>query len=202
MMPKRMIMSAGLLLVLSPSIGAQAAQTQEDAGKLYEAADQVVAENVAANIMCPANSSIEDFGYPYSEKWLSMEKADYAANSQARVLARQARSVEFAEWPAYVQPNPDASYLNHLRELSNDLADAAVWEHLQGEDAAAVETIKDLLHLADLLKNPADKKLERLLASIGVQAVAMVQLDVTVSGAVLTNDPTNQKNFSSARPEN
>ena len=183
------------ILLLHRSLIAQSSQPADDAAKLYEDADQVVAASEKVNIMCPANSWMEFTSYPYSKEWLSTENADFTANTAARVGVHRARYVDRANWAPYILINPPLTYLNHIRDLANDLADAAVYQHVQGEDAAAVETIKDLLHMADMIKDPSDKKAVRLLVSIGIQAMAMDRLNVTTAGAVFTNVVANQKGF-------
>jgi hypothetical protein len=177
------------------SVVAQTSKPDDDAAALYANADKVVAASEKANIMCPANSWMEFTSFPYSKEWISTEKADFAANTQARVLAHQARSIDRANWPAYVLPNPDFAYLNQLRDLANDIADAAVYQHMQGDDPAAIETIKDLLHMADLIKDPSDKRAVRLLVSMGINAMAMDRLNVISAGSVFTSDPANHKDF-------
>ncbi len=108
-------------------------------------------------------------------------------------LAHQARSIDHADWPKWNPPHPTIYYLNDCRNLSNELADAALYYHLQGDDAAAIETLHDQWHLADLLQNESNKLFVRFLVSKGIQAEILNRLEVITSNVVLTKDPNNTK---------
>jgi hypothetical protein len=122
-----------------------------------------------------------------------MEKADYAANAEARAMAHQARSIDNANWPIFVPGHVNVYYLNDCRNLSNDLADAALYEHLQGNDAAAIETLRDQMHLADMLEIQTNQTLVRFLVGIGIRAEIYDRLKVITSGVALTKDPADTK---------
>ncbi|MGA2439850.1 MAG: hypothetical protein ABSH08_02740 [Tepidisphaeraceae bacterium] len=174
--------------------GGQATQPAEDAAKLYLQAAKLVRDNDAANIMSPSASNLEYGEYPpYPAEWQRMEKIDFAANTEARALAHQARSIEHANWP--LLKLPDQGYLNECRNLSNELADAALYQHLQGDDAAAIETLLDQWHLADMLADRSNKKLISLLVSIGVREEICGRFEVITSNVVLTKDPGDSKDL-------
>ena len=187
-----------LLLITGVSIGlvqasasAQATQPADDAATLYLHAAKIVDDDAAANLMSPASSTLTYPHYPpFPAEWQTMEKADFAAHGRVRTLAHQARSLQRADWPALKFPNPDYSSLNQCRSLANELADAAVYQHLQGDAAAAIETLRDLLHMADLLQNPPGQRLlVQWLVSLGVRSMVMDRLNVISSTAALTSDP-------------
>ncbi len=170
---------------------AQSTRPADDAASLYLSAANLVNENYKANIMAPAASNLDYTPYPpYSAQWLNFEKPDFTANAAARTLAHQARSFAHATWPSSKGPN-QVLYLNDCRALTNELADAAMYQRLQGNDAEAVESIRDLLHLSDLLENQTDKTLIRLLVGIGIRGLAMDRLNVISSNIALTKDAQN-----------
>ncbi len=173
---------------------AQATQPEDDAAKLYLQAAKLLRDNDNLNIVAPAASNLDYTGYPpYPAAWKSMEKADFAANVEARSLAHQAESIDHANWPKRDPAHRNTSYLNDTRNVANELADAAMYQHLQGDDAAAIETLRDEGHLADMVANPADRKLINLLVSIGIQAEVFNRLDIITSAVILTKDPADTK---------
>src|SRR5213075_3051894 len=74
-----------------------------------------------------------------------------AQEDNAAAYLRQARAHERADWgtrmarPAVATMLP---YLNGTRHLANTLGDAAEYAHFRGDDAAALETIRDVRGLA------------------------------------------------------
>jgi hypothetical protein len=175
---------------------AQAIQPADDAAKLYLQAAKLVSDNYTAQIMSPAASNLNYREYPpYPPEWINMEKVDFPANAQARALAHQARSIEQASWPKRNQQAPNIPYLNSCRALSNELADAALYQQSQHDDAAAFETLLDQWHLAELLENEPGRTLVRFLVSIGIRAQCCNRLEIITSGANLTNDPDDGKDL-------
>jgi len=192
----RLLLIAGILAIWQQSAAAQTTQPGDDAAKLYLHAAKLIRINDTANIMSPASSNLDYASYPpYPAEWQRMEKIDFAANAEARALAHQARSIEQANWP--LLKLPDQSYLNECRNLSNELADAALFQHFQGDDAAAIETLRDQWHLADILEDRSEKKLICLLVSIGIRAQICNRFEIITSKVVLTKDPGDSKDLQS-----
>jgi len=190
----RFLLIVGILGFWQQAASAQATQPGDDAAKIYLQAAKLLRDNDDVNIMSPSASNLDYVGYPpYPVAWERMEETDFAANAQARALAHQARSIEQANWPKRTPAHPHTSYLNDCRNLSNELADAAMYQHLRGDDADAVETLRDEWHLADLVANPSDKEFIFLLVSVGIRAEICNRLQIIASGAVLTKDPTDGK---------
>jgi hypothetical protein len=190
----RLLLIVGILGFWQQAASAQATQPDDDAAKIYLQAAKLLRDNDNVNIMSPSASNLDYVGYPpYPFAWQRMEEADFAANAQARSLAHQARSIAQANWPKRTPAHPHTSYLNDCRNLSNELADAAMYKHLQGDDAAAIETLRDDWHLADLVENPSDKEFIFLLVSGGIRAEICNRLQIITSGVVLTKDPADSK---------
>ena len=146
--------------------------------------------------MSPAASSLEYADYPpYPDEWHRLETASYNFNAPARALAREARSRTTAHWPALQRPGAklDLSYLNGCRALANEVGDAVIEEHLRGDDAAAVESVRDLLHLADLLDEPVPQSLVQPLVSLGIRMIATNRLERITADVALTSDPADAK---------
>lgn len=202
-MPYRSINLLCALGLLTSSIpAAPAALTPDsrpsaDAWPLYQRAIARVLDGHAAGIYSPAESVLMYAEYPpYPPRWHELENAAYKFNAPAFAMVREARSRDVANWPALQRDAAgkiDMSYLNGCRALANEVADAAMQEHLQGDDAAAIKRFKDLLHLADLLDAPKDPKIIRSLVAIGVRAVAMSRLEVIIADVALTTDPADKK---------
>lgn len=169
------------------------------AANLYLGATKILRDNDNKNIMCPAASTLGFFDYPpYPREWTAMESADYPANADAREMAHRARALDKVTWPDEKLPNGDFSlkYLNELRNFANELADAALWEELQGDDAKAIETIRDLLHMSRLVRQSRHREALSSLVSIGVDELAMSRLNAIVSRAPLTRNGTETKKLS------
>lgn len=184
-----------LAVMTSPARGIQSSRPSEDAWPLYSKAIDRVNEGYRKGIMSPAASPVAYPGYPpYSAQWKTLEKATYEFNAPARALAREARSLNKADWPARVTAagKLDLSYLNGCRALANEIADAVIEEHLRGDDAAAVESVRDLLHLADLLDANSSALVQPLVA-LGVRMVAVNRLEIITADVTLTNKPADSK---------
>jgi hypothetical protein len=178
----------GLLLSHS-MVFAQATKPAPDAAAIYLQAAKLATDNANKNIMCPASSNLDYSGPPFPPEWWRLEKESFAANAPALALTHQAKSIEHAEWPhvAPGSPNLNLKYLNSCRALTNELSDAVLYQHLTGHDAAAIETLRDELQLANSLA--ADQRyLITLLTSIGIRDSAMDRLNVTMSEVKLTSD--------------
>ena len=107
---------------------------------------------IVAGADSPRSSSLEYRDYPpYPQQWIKMAQSSEQANLPAFAMARQARQRNEVQIrrnltsPVSLVLLP---YLNDTRHLANLLSDGAVWAHLQGDDAEAVERIADVLHLA------------------------------------------------------
>ena len=76
----------------------------------------------------------------------------------------------------------------------NIVGDAALYQHFQGDDRAAIELVRDMLHLGESLrKNPKSNDLVPLLVSVGIDGLNMDRLMTIVSNVRLTNDPADTK---------
>jgi len=75
-------------------------------------------------------------------------------SAEARALARKARSMPGSDWGVRVRSPAISVLLPHLatqRRLAKVLAIAAIWHHQNGNDAEAVEIIRDMMAQADRL---------------------------------------------------
>lgn len=185
--------SLSLFLTLLPSLAfaAPATQPAQDAWPLYSQAIQRIAQGDRARIWSPAASPLAFADYPpFSAEWTRLETASYAFNAPARALVREARSRTVANWPVlHLQGGKlDMSYLNGCRNLANELSDAAMFQHLHGDDAEAIETIRDVMHLADLLDGPSNSSLIQPLVALGVRMVAVNRLEVITTQVALASD--------------
>ncbi len=139
----------------------------------------------------PNNSSIEILRAfpPFGDEWNRLAKQSWEINQPAIKLAREARQIQDPAWPA-AGPT-EGQYLNACRSVANVLADAATYQHLQGNDAEAVELSLDILKMGDLLAAKADNSLVRTLTAVGIRALGASRVNVICSGAQFTADPAN-----------
>lgn len=104
--------------------------------------------------MSPSQSDMEYQSYPpYTPQWYAMAKAAMEASPNALKLAREARAHPRADWrTTYTTPIVSNIYdrrLTSARNLANLISDTALYQHLQGNDAEAIELIMDVLAMAD-----------------------------------------------------
>ena len=199
-MPTRPLMVAAALLLsawpgLGPSAGAQDAPATPPATRpAVDAADLYLRAADAVEVDSPANSIIEYPGYPpFGDEWGRLAASAWEANGPARALARAARSADVADWPSL----KDRKYLQSVRRLTNDLGDAALHDHFRGNDAGAVERVRDVLHLSRLLRrgNPADDALLLRVIAGGIDDSALHRLMVVLSDVTITDDPANARDL-------
>ena len=167
----------------------------DDAWPLYSKAAERVEEGYRAKIMSPTASNLDYQNFPpFPPEWYKYEKETYAFNAPARALLREARSRSVAHWPV-IGEGVDAKlpYLDGCRALANEVADAALYEHLQGNDAAAIETVRDELHLAELLDAPPPPWMVVSFVAIGIQMSAITRLEIITAEVSLTEDATDSK---------
>ena len=196
MLCRSIALSLFLSLLSSLASAAQSSQSSQDAWPLYSQAIQRIAEGDRANTYSPAASSLVYEEYPpYPVEWNRMETASYAFNAPARALGREARSRDMANWPVlHLEGGKlDMSYLNGCRNLANEVGDAALFQHVQGDDAAAIESVRDVMHLADLLDGPANTVIIRSLVAVGVRMLAANRLEVITSDVALTSGSAEPK---------
>jgi hypothetical protein len=151
----------------------------------------------AIKVDCPTNTDMEwDYFRPRPKKWLDLESLAWQDNQPAFALAREARSLRHARFPAN-GANPAYS---EVRRLAVELCDAAVYRHLEHDDAEAVELIRDVLHMGKLLRTatvtPGDATANggpvALLVGAGLDAVAMSRFTEIVADVELSDDPANK----------
>ena len=124
---------------------------------------------------------------PFPPKWHQLAEADAATNAAVFAPLRQARAHDEADWgirfrsPLLMVMLPT---LNQLRGLANFAGDAALREHLRGNDAAALELVRDVRHVA----RAADRQpfLVSHLVATGCEALALDRLQVIASDLRVT----------------
>jgi len=178
-----------LIGLLSASLAAavEAPLPSDNAADVYIQAANLV------KVDCPAASNIVYPDYPpFTPEWQRIEKDAWDQNGPVRDLARQARSLDTAVWSEGTNPSP----LNQMRNLANQLGDAALYENLQGNNVEAIEEIRDLLHMTDMLdQDLSNRGLIRVLVGAGIQALAMNRMDIIAPGLNLTANPNDPRNL-------
>jgi hypothetical protein len=195
MMFRAVVVSTFALMLLDrPLCCAQSTQPSDDAWPLYSKAALRVEKGFQAGITSPAASNSLFTGYPpYVPEWHEMEKRAFEFNAPARVLVRQARSYQKAVWPSSaIEGTPDLRHLNQCRALGTEVADAAIYHHLQGNDAEAIESQRDLLHLADLL-DASEHRLVEPIVGLGLRMLSMHRLEVITANLSLTLDAADER---------
>jgi hypothetical protein len=162
------------------------------------AADFYRGVNQMFRLDCPASSNLSYPEYPpYGPAWDQMAKAAWVADQAALKRLREARSIQQPNWPDFKldhNAHPGGgSYLNQMRNVANHAGDAALYQHLQGDDAGAIDTTEDLLVMSDLLDHEPWESQVRLLVGAGIRALTAYKLMVITSDIKLTSDPADHQ---------
>jgi hypothetical protein len=151
------------------------------------------------NAEAPAASNYTYNNYPpFPRKWYAMADASAKANQPAFNLAREARKHPQAQWTkVYGSPliNVLLPHLNGIRNLANHVGDNALLLHMTGNDAEAVESLKDVWAMA----NACDQQpfLISHLVAVGVRALMLSRLEIiapelTIAGQSPTTRPSDR----------
>jgi len=186
---------------------AQPATTQaaDTAIPLSGAAELYTRAAEAIRVKSPAASNLAFSGYfPYSSTWTEMARASFDENAAVRRIAHEGRLMKDADWPpapeVAVLPNgrPVRDYLNivlnRMRAVATVLGDAALYQHLQGDDAGAFDTLGDLLWMGHLTRQHARPHyIIRVLVAAGFDAFACERLMVIAAWGSYTKDVTDTR---------
>ncbi|MDB5296857.1 MAG: hypothetical protein JWO31_2840 [Phycisphaerales bacterium] len=185
----RQVLPALCLFVLT---FATAACRADDAWPLYRQAGERIEAGDRLGKSSPSATNMAYTGYPpYSPEWERVASAAYEYNAPALADVRRASAMTAAAWPAErVDGHPSYAHLDALRNITNQVGDAALLEHVRGGDASAVARVRDLLHLADLLDDGRPGPILQPLVAAGIRAVALDRLLIVNSGIRLTDQPT------------
>ncbi len=149
------------------------------------------AMNSSPTVDVPASSAMsfrEEL--PYPPAWHAMMNKAYPAYAGIYPLVRQARLIGQVDHGPFPPTGPilmlAGPRFSQYRQLANVLGDTALYYHFRGEDAAALETISDLLFLSD-----ATAEYPFLMAKLvghGIRAVAanrllVIATDIRISSA-------------------
>ena len=108
-------------------------------------------------VFSPRSSNDEYREYPpYPAYWMKRAAASAQAHGQVFALARQARGlsrVQVRDRLTLPMGNSFFASLGDARNLANTLSDGALYSHVHGDDAEAIERILDELHLARSLRH-------------------------------------------------
>jgi hypothetical protein len=160
-----------------------AATTQPTAYNLYWRAAQILHDDDKKNIMSPAASNATFVRYyaPMPDDWIKMEKQDYDLHAEVRDLVHEAAQTPDADWPQHVAGQP-YRYLNEIRNIANEIADAALYQSVVLKDqSAAFSSASDLFSLGDKLLNAPGENLVRLLVGQGIEALMCDRLMVMIA---------------------
>ena len=132
----------------------------------------------------PAASSVAYPSYPpFGAQWEAAAEKSVAGSARTFPLARQARAFEQVDWGWRMRRPATATLLPHLNEarhLANTVGDAAMYAHVNGDDAAALETVRDVRHIAAALGG--EPFVISHLVAVGVEALALSRLQVIAPG--------------------
>ena len=149
----------------------------QNAAALYKQA----AAALSTTVLCPAagNKSF-DVDIPYPPEWHTLARRAIEANPQALELARQASLRNGADWATGLRsPLLDKltfSGLKNQRDLAQLLADTALYEHFQGDDARAMADIRVILHQARTVgRYPF---LTPDIVSCNIEVIALVAIEI------------------------
>jgi hypothetical protein len=130
----------------------------------------------------PSSTSYSFTFPPYGNTWDSLAEQSVKKNAKVFPLVRRARAFEQADWGTRMQRPIIATLLPHLnnaRQLANVVGDAALYAHFRGDDAAALETVRDVRHEARVVDR--EPFLVSHLVGVGIDMLAQARLQVIAS---------------------
>ena len=113
----------------------------------------------------------------YSDEWGMLAEKSVTGSARAFAYARRARAFDRFDWGTRMKRPALATQLPHLnqcRHLANTIGDAALHAHAHGDDAAAIEAVRDVRHLARSVGE--GPMIICHLVEVGVEALAMSRL--------------------------
>jgi len=127
---------------------------------------------LAPGVNSPLVSNLEYQNYlPFPPAWHQLADASEKANVTPFKLARQSRQLHRAQFRDHLKPLQfNTDHLREARTISNTICDGALYSHLHGNDAEALERLLDVMHLARTLRH--DDLVVCQLTSIGIEASA------------------------------
>ncbi|WP_428938621.1 hypothetical protein [Fontivita pretiosa] len=172
----------------------------DDANRVHYLNLAISAINPNADPPAATNMAYPSY-LPMSSEWMSVAKTAWEANQDALRYARQARSYTKVDWGVRFRSpviNQILTPLGHQRRLANLLGDMAVYQHIQGNDAQALELIQDLFAQADALRE--QPTLVSQLVAVGIDLLAAARLEVIAPGLRLADDPATAPTTQSVTP--
>ncbi|HEX4125460.1 MAG TPA: hypothetical protein VHY37_12085, partial [Tepidisphaeraceae bacterium] len=134
------VLFGGPAVVAQPATVPGAAPSP-DAAPLYAKANQIIQEHNDRKICSPASSNLIYPPYPpFGADWLRTEKEDYADGAEIRELAHRAAAIDHADWPLDWPDKhgpPNMPYLGACDAITNELADASLYQSLELNDQPA-----------------------------------------------------------------
>lgn len=120
---------------------------------------------------------------PFPPEWHKLAGEMVEGNGPVFPLLRQARAHDQFDWGVRVRSPAFQvllEFLNPSRDLCNFLTDAALREHVNGNDAAAIELIRDARHVSRAVDSTPF--LVSHLVATGCDALALHRLQVITAG--------------------
>jgi hypothetical protein len=178
--------ATAVLFALSAVMVSAQQEPPPNAAVLYQQA----AEAITVASPSASDAAVPPFP-PDSADWRSAAAAEWNASASARKLARQARSATATVWP------DNTSYILLTRLLAFNLGDAALYLDIQDRHAEAVEEVRDIFHLADLLQEQraSNKYLARVAIGAEIRELAATRLEQIVAAVPFTHDPANDRDL-------
>jgi hypothetical protein len=130
-----------------------------------------------------SNDTYRDYP-PYPSYWMKRAAASEKVHQPVFSLLRQARALPHANIrsgfgsPAIMGVFTPS--LNQVRHLANIAGDGALYAHVSGDDAEAIDRTLDVMHLAASLRG--DPMIVSQLVATGIDALAMDNLQVIAPG--------------------
>lgn len=144
---------------------------------------QIKAGEAAYSLLSgPRNGTIDYENYPpYPPEWWKLALASEKVNGNVLKLAREARGrSRFQLRQRLTSPIDAMAHANEFKGAANIVSDSALYQHLTGNDAQALEQVRDVLYLAVGARH--DPFLVAQLVANGIDTIACETLQVIGPG--------------------
>lgn len=137
----------------------------------------------------------------YSAEWATLAENSVIGSAEAHQLARRARAFDRFDWGTPMSRPAIATQLPHLngaRHLANTVGDAALHAHAHGDDAAAIEGVRDVRHLARAVGG--GPFIISHLVEVGIDALAQSRLQRIAWGLKVASEDEEADDPATAAP--
>jgi hypothetical protein len=153
---------------------------EENGAPLYLEASRIAKEKA---LWSPSSSSMSyPDSFPFPPRWHRMADRSVEGNQPVLALVRKARGFRRFDWGVRVEMPVTMpwDYLSGVHNLANLGGDAALHAHVNGDDAAALEYVRDVMHAGRAVDTNPTTVATHLTSVYSIEANVLGRLEMIV----------------------